>query len=577
MCPCLVVPVGDTTAALLRSRAVATLRRVPTRSYATRRRLLRRGLQVSGASLLLAAVLLLAAGPFVGTAGAHATLTSSVPAGGETTTDVPRSVTLVFDEAVTTERGSVKVYDPQGRRVEQGAPAPDPSAGAHAVTTKVRDAGRGTYTVSYSVLSNDGHVVAGSFVYHAVDRTGSGEAVVPDEGPRRLGAALSTLGRWLALVGSFVAGGVLCMALFVTRREDGWTGGLAAARRLLVPAAAATLFGTGFALLGRAVELSGQDPFTALAEVPGLVGGSWTGTVAGLRVLVALVLLVAVAGPALLARVPWLAAVGILATLALPSLGGHASTSSLPVLAVVVDVAHVLTAAAWVGTLAVLVLTWSDDGPPALPARVRAYSAMALVAAPLAVATGLVRGWWITQSWAALTQTSGGKLLMVKFAGVLVLLGMGWFHRSWLADRARSVAGLLVSMRAEVLVGIAVLAVTAVLVDVRPPVESVVRPVEKVAVAGPTTVSLEVTPAAAGPNQVHLYFTDQAGAPTPVDAAELKVSTQGVAPRRVPLTTVTASHATASGVDLSPGRWTFRLIVVVKGEPAEASIEVPIP
>ncbi|MFM7063258.1 MAG: CopD family protein, partial [Actinomycetes bacterium] len=514
--------------------------------------------------------------------------------------------------------GSVKVYDPEGQRVDQGSPTGEASAGQYTVTTKVRDAGRGTYTVSYSVLSNDGHVVAGSFVYHAVDRTGTGEAVVPDEGPRRLGAVLSTLGRWLALSGSFVAGGVLCMALVLARRPaggpgaagstsdrpsdpaadrapsdpsaagpppgaepagptaSGWTGGLASARRLLVPAAAVTLFGVGFALLGRAVELSGQGPLSALVEVPDIVGGSWTGTVAGLRVLVALVLLVAVAGPVLLERVPWLAAVGIVATLALPSFGGHASTATLPVLAVVVDALHVLAAAAWVGGLAVVVLTWTDPGPPAAGVRVRAYSRMATVAAPVAVVTGVVRGWWITQSWAALTQTSGGKILMVKVLGVVVLLVMGWFHRSWLADRARSVAGILSSLRTEALVGVAVLAVTAVLVDARPPVEVVVRPFEGVATAGSTRISVEVTPASAGPNTVHVYFTDAAGAPAPVDAVELKVSSRSVEPRRVPLTTITASHVTATGVDLSPGRWTFRFIVVLKGEPDDARIEVPI-
>ena len=527
--------------------------------------------------------MLLSAGPLVGRASAHATLTSSIPAAGETTDRVPRTVTLVFDGPVTTERGSVEVYDPRGRRVDQGAPYVDRAAGPNSATVKVRDAGRGTYTVSYSVLSNDGHVVSGSFVYHAVEQSGSGAAVVPDDGPRLLGSGLSTFGRWVALMGSFVAGGVLVSALFVTRGAAGadgvrapWSGGLRSSRRLLVPAAAVTLFGAGIALLGRAVELSGQGPLTAAGEVPGIVGGSWTGTVAGLRVLVALVLLVAVAGPVLLEKVPWLAAIGILATLTLPSLGGHATTASAPALAVVVDAVHVLAAAAWVGGLAVLVLTWADDGPPPVGDRARAYSRMALVAAPLAVVTGLARGWWTTQSWQALTGTSGGKLLVAKVVGVVVMGVLGWFHRSWLADRARSLGGLLASMRTELLVGAAVLAVTAVLVDTRPPVEALVRPFEGVAVAGATKVRLEVTPAEAGPNEVHLYFLDAAGAPAPVDAVELKVSSASVEPRRVPVTTITSSHAIATGLDLTPGRWTFRFVLVRKGEPDTTTIEVPI-
>ena len=555
-------------------RSAPVLPRLPV----VRRAVLRRAVP----TVVLGAVLLVLLGPLTGTASAHATLTSSIPAAGETTDRVPRQVTLVFDEAITSERGSVEVFDPQGRRVDTGAPFHDPTAGPNSTSVKVRDAGKGTYTVSYSVLSSDGHVVTGSYVYHAVERSGSG-AVVPDEGPRVLGSTLAALGRWLALMGSFVAGGVLFTALFVTRGApdaDGarppWTGGLLAARRLLVPAAAATLFGAGLALLGRAVELTGQGVWSATGQVPSIVGGSWTGTVAGLRVLVALVLLVAVAGPALLQKVPWLAAVGILATLALPSLGGHASTSSVPVAAVLVDAVHVLAAAAWVGGLAVLVLTWTDEGPPNSADRARAYSRMAVVAAPLAVLTGLVRGWWITQSWQALTETSGGKLLVAKVMGAVVMLALGWFHRAWLADRARAVAGLVTSLRTELLVGVAVLAVTAVLVDTRPPVDAVVRPFSGAAVAGPTTVQIDVTPAAAGPNDVHMFFTDDAGTPAPVDAVELKVSSANVEPRRVPVTTITSSHATASGVDLAPGRWKFTFVVVRKGEPATATIEVPI-
>ena len=549
------------------------------RAATARRSALRRIVPV----LLLGTLLVVFVAPFGGTASAHATLTSSIPAADETTERVPRTVTLVFNESVATERGSVRVFDPQGARVDQGAPFEDPAAGPNTAAVKVRDAGRGTYTVSYSVLSEDGHVITGSFVYHAVERSGTGSPVVPDDGPQLLGSGLSTFGRWLALMGSFVAGGVLVSALFVTggaRSTDGdrlpWTGGLMSARRLLVPAAAATLFGTGISLLGRAIELSGQGPLSAVGEVPSIVGGSWTGTVAGLRVLVALVLLVAVAGPALLKKVPWLAAIGILATLTLPSMGGHASTSSWPVVAVAVDALHVLTAAAWVGGLAVLVLTWSDNGPPSVADRAGAYSRMAFVAAPLAIVTGLVRGWWVTQSWQAITQTSGGKLLIAKIMGVVVMAALGWFHRSWLADRARSVAGLVSSMRTELLVGVAVLAVTAVLVDTRPPVDSVVRPYSAVATAGPTTIKMEVTPAQSGPNDVHVYFTDDKGMPAPIDAVELKVSSSKVEPRRVPVTTITSSHVTAAGVELAPGRWKFTLIVVRKGEPATTEFKVPI-
>ena len=94
--------------------------------------------------------------------------------------------------------------------------------------------------------------------------------------------------------------------------------------------------------------------------------------------------------------------------------------------------------------------------------------------------------------------------------------------------------------------------------------------------AGDTTVRMDVTPARSGPNEVHLYYLARDGSLASVDAAELQVSTRSIAPRRVELVPITASHATASGVQLTPGTWRFRLTVVSRGVPAETTFEVPI-
>ncbi|MFM7069064.1 MAG: hypothetical protein ACKOYM_06340, partial [Actinomycetes bacterium] len=141
---------------------------------------------------------------------------------------------------------------------------------------------------------------------------------------------------------------------------------------------------------------------------------------------------------------------------------------------------------------------------------------------------------------------------------------------------ARSVAGLITGLRAELLVGVAVLTVTAVLVGTRPPVDAVVRPFAGQSRAGAVTVRIEVTPAAAGPNDVHVFFTNRAGLPLPIDAFELKVSSSGIAPRRVPVQVITASHSVASGVQLTSGTWRFRFVVVRAGVPSSTTIEVPI-
>jgi copper transport protein len=181
-----------------------------------------------------------------------------------------------------------------------------------------------------------------------------------------------------------------------------------------------------------------------------------------------------------------------------------------------------------------------------------------------------------SRSVEALVDTDYGRLVLAKAAGAAVLVALGSVHRRRLAEAARSVAGMVSTMRAQVLLGVAVLAVTAVLVDTPPGAGTVSEPVERVVQAGDTTVRLQVSPARAGANEVHLYYLSRDGNLAAVDAAELRVSTDGVEPRRVPLTVVTASHNVAGGVQLTAGTWRFELTVVSRGVPGSATFEVPI-
>ena len=548
--------------------------------------------------LLVGLGLLAAAGPLAGTAGAHATLVSSSPGNDEVVSAAPREVVLTFDDGVTVDDGGVKVLDPRGNEVADGGPS---SSDDGLEVRQGIDAGaKGTYTVSYRVLSDDGHVIDGSYVFHIGNRTGTATTTTTSQtDPLRV---LNAFGRWVALSGALLVGGVLAMALFVDRRgsadepadgeaadgaevdgeaadarrgddAEGWTGGLASARFLLLPGAASVLFGAGLSLLASAADLSGGS----LADGPGSVGtfvtATWSGSVAGVRVLVALVLVLAVAGATLLRRVPWLAAVCVLAALVLPSAGGHAWTASPAWLAVASDALHVLAAAAWVGALGVLVLTW--DGSRS---RAAGFSRMALVAAPLTIATGLLNTWLQERSVSALTDTSHGRLVLAKLVGALAMLAFGWVHRRQLADAARWTGRAIASYRVEAVIGIAVVAVTAVLVGTPPGREARpdAEPVQMVRQAGDTTVRMQVTPAAAGPNDVHLYYLARDGSLASVDAAELQISTSGVSPRSVPITPITANHGVANGVQLTPGTWSFELTIVTGGVPAATTFQVPI-
>ena len=525
--------------------------------------------------LLVGLGLLAAAGPLAGTASAHATLVSSSPGNDEVVPEAPDQVVMTFDDGVTVDDDGVRVLDPRGNDVADGAPKT--SDDGLEVRQRIEPEAEGTYTVSYRALSDDGHVIDGSYVFHIGTRTGSSAAVTSsDMDPLRV---LNAFGRWVSLSGALLVGGVLAMAVFVdgpaarSREGEDWGSELASARFLLLPGAVSVLFGVGLSLIASAADLAGGSLLDGPGNTARFVTASWPGTVVGLRVLVALVLVLAVLGPRALRRVPWLAAIAILAALALPSLGGHAWTATPVWAAVTSDVLHVLAAAAWAGALGVLVLTWDGTRD-----RAAAFSRMALVAAPLTIATGLASAALQERSLSALTDTTHGRLVLAKLVGALAMVAFGWVHRRQLADAARWSARTVRTYRAEALVGLAVVAVTAVLVGTPPGREA--RPdseaVQVVKQAGDTTVRMQVTPAVAGPNDVHLYYLSRDGSLAPVDAAELKISTDGVSPRAVPITPITANHGVATGVQLTPGTWTFELTIVTGGVPSKASFRIPI-
>lgn len=520
--------------------------------------------------LLVGLGLLVAAGPLAGRAAAHASLVSTTPGNDEVVPSPPKEVVITFDDAVSVNSDGVKVLDPRADDVSTGAPRKEQDG--KVLRQRIHAEAQGTYTVSYRVLSDDGHVIDGSYVFHVGHRTGSATVAASSESdPVRL---MNAFGRWVALSGALLVGGVVAMALFVDR-SDGWSGGLETSRFLLVPGAVSVLFGSALSLFASSADLAGGSVTQGTGEIGAFVSSSWAGSVAGLRVLVALVLLLAVAGGPILRRAPWLAGICALAALALPSFGGHAWTASPTALAVTSDVVHVLAAATWVGGLGVLVLTWDGSRDRAL-----AFSRVAVVAAPLTIASGLLNAWLQERAPSAVLDTTHGRLVLAKLIGSLAMVAFGWMHRRQLLDATRWTARVVTSYRVEAVIGVAVIAVTAVLVGTVPGREARVSSgagVQVVRQAGDTTVRMQVDPAAVGPNDVHLYYLAKDGSLASVDAAELRISTRGIAPRVVPVTPVTTNHGSASGIQMTkPGTWKLELTIVSGGVPASTTFEVPV-
>ncbi|MFJ4321626.1 copper resistance CopC/CopD family protein [Streptomyces tricolor] len=391
--------------------------------------------------LLLIAVtgaLLAGAGP----ASAHAALTGSDPAQGVVADKAPTQVSLTFSEKVALNDGSLRVLDPRGKPVQTGSPA-NVSGTTYAVKLKSGLA-KGTYTVTYQVVSADSHPVAGAYTFSI---GAPSETVVSGAGPAaggRVVGGLYAFGRYMSYAGFTVLAGGAAFVLVCWRRGAG----VRPLQRLVVGGWITLTAATLWLLLLRG-SYTGSGKFADVFDLDllGQVLQTKTGAalVSRLLLLAAAALFVAVLfgaytrreeGPEKRDLTFGLAVGGVVVAAGLASswaMAEHASTGLQPGLAMPVDVLHLLAVAAWLGGLTAL-LTALYRAPAETPveaAAVRRFSRLAFGSVLVLVATGVYQSWRQLGSWSAFTETRYGQLLLVKIALVAVLVAVAAVSRRW--------------------------------------------------------------------------------------------------------------------------------------------------
>ncbi|WP_330478174.1 copper resistance protein CopC [Streptomyces platensis] len=448
-------------------------------------------------------------------ASAHAALTGSTPAQGSVADRAPEQVTLTFSEGVAMGDDSIRVLDPQGKRVDdeklRNLSSDRVVKYGAGLPSGLRD---GTYTVAWQAVSADSHPVSGAFTFSIGAPSKTSAPVPQQEAGGGLVGALYGIARYLAYAGFvLLAGGaafvVACRPAAALVRSVqrlvvyGWAlltgttvvmlllrtpytgsgdladvfdlGGLqqvlitkpgaALVSRLLLLAAAALFVAVLFGAYARAHQPAGADEpeETDEPEEPGEPGevaergqrGEADERGAADAAEEAGAADAAEKGDAAeeaeeaeearrrkdltfgLGFGGVIVATGLAATWAMAE---HASTGLQPAVAMPVDVLHLLAVAAWLGGLAALVVSlyW---GPPVERAAVRRFSRIAFGSVVVLVATGLYQSWRQVGTWRALTDTAYGRLLLIKVALVVVLVGIAWLSRQWTGRLAEVPAG----------------------------------------------------------------------------------------------------------------------------------------
>jgi putative copper export protein len=306
-----------------------------------------------------------------------------------------------------------------------------------------------------------------------------------------------SLARWVGYLGAFLAVGAIVFRVAVLR---GWlrswpddepiTELLAArAARLGLLGGTLLLVSAGFRLWFQVRSFIGPDE-AVTAEVTRLIlaetpwGRGWMAQL-GAAVVTMGGFLGAITWP----RLGWIGAgIGTTLGVAAAPMTGHAVTEAAGRTGMLLGALHLLAGAAWLGTLTVVLaaglgplarLGPAQRGP--LTARlITAFSPVALVGALVTVTAGVILSWRylghsLADRFGALTGTTWGVALLIKLAVLVAVAGVGaWNWRVVLPRLGTAAAAgrLQRSARAEILLGLILLAVTAVLVALPMPAEA---------------------------------------------------------------------------------------------------------
>ncbi|KOV08965.1 copper resistance CopC/CopD family protein [Streptomyces sp. XY533] len=402
----------------------------------------------------LLATLFTAAAP----ATAHAALTASDPTDGAVVATAPAQVTLSFSEQVAMGDDSIRVLDPQGRRVDTGELRDMCSGNTVRYGTALHSGlPNGTYTVAWQAVSADSHPISGAFTF-SIGAPSATEVSLPTTtaGGGPVGIAYG-IARYAAYAGFTVLVGGAAFILLCWRRG-------AAQRPLqkLVVRAWVTLTAATLAMLVLRTPYTGSGRFADVFDLDGLRAVLETKTgaslVSRLLLLGAAALFVAVLFGVYARRMQdvtseeedkdtgdltfglaiggAVVAGGIAATWALSE---HASTGIQPGLAMPADILHMLAVATWLGGLSALLVALHKV-PGIERSAVRRFSGVAFVSVVVLAVTGVYQAWRQTGSWSALTGTEYGRLLLLKVALVAVLLGVAYMSRKWTARLAEAPA-----------------------------------------------------------------------------------------------------------------------------------------
>lgn len=334
-------------------------------------------------------------------ADAHASLLDAYPVQYEQIQKAPKQILLTFNERLQDELYYIKVYDDDGKLVSK--PKTNLSKDHKKLSVDLLPLKPGTYTVSYHIISADGHTIESSYLF----TYGTKKSAVPTIPSNFKNNTHSHGGYQFLFYGAYYilflafAGWILLGIMrreTITNQKTEWYKALK------------------FFFLIACVLLSLIEYRDA---VSGFGNSQWstfflhtsTGIIAGISVILAIL------GQFILQKSRVIDGIWFVAIILLEAYNGHAATFAPVPVTVGLDAIHLMGAALWVGGLLYLGIHFRKHAPGYLAF----FSKWAFISLVVLVITGSITTLIFTPDLAALTKSTWGILLILKVFVVLLV------------------------------------------------------------------------------------------------------------------------------------------------------------
>lgn len=393
-------------------------------------------------------------------ASAHASLEQRIPEANARLEQSPPFVALTFNEPIDPGVGSLEVLDSKSRKVTAG----DPELSSNKTELKLAlpALDDDVYTVTYRIVSEDGHPVSGSYVF-VVGSPPEWKDGSTFEGSLQAGSGSSSTGQqssnWLMYIVRAVYYCALLLAAGVTAwsvlfREPGESVHKVF-RRLALIAVRSLLLSVLVLVFLQAREVMAGQPLgkwiTLFTETS--IGRAW------LELIV-----LSLVGFILPKLGKYVQLLWVVLLVAVESLIGHPAANDPKLLTIAFDFVHLLAAAIWAGGLVVLLVLWNADRKEA--GRFGAsFSQGALISLIALVISGVIMTLLFLPKLSYLWLTTWGGLLVVKTILVVVVLVTGTLLRMRMRANGMPEGKLL---RADAVFMVSIVVIAAIFTYISP-------------------------------------------------------------------------------------------------------------